>query len=427
MPEQLNYEKMAGMCPHGNFPDKCGSCKSEKGSADLQDSSNSRESDEKIKELQSTGEMAASYFKRMASQSAEERELQGQDTVGESVFFHKDLSSEERALLFEALSDDSGSEKYGKNIEIEKDDHKLQLVRNRLSFGESHTVVDEVVTNTFYPDINRINEPQAHLIFTDLSTHKRLDLGQLLPAGYEFSPSALRRQELKVDAATGKVRPRAVPVSLEEYGKARGESKGFSADHAGKKVEYGDITTKGGMLKLLHEIAHTWHREYFGEKFGKEFNPTMYEVVDTLDGLATAYEKVRAGQLNNEKYTLLLSEKKSELEKLGVQIDDKTFLSDSHELQEGEMRLKKFSTQRSFVVRGKKLEGLAKEYTRNERDATTFAIKELRFLRKQGFDLEPELKNLQAFKDVFEPALETYQASLEEDFESPRRNLKFKR
>jgi hypothetical protein len=102
-------------------------------------------------------------------------------------------------------------------------------------------------------------------------------------------------------------------------------------------------------------------------------------------------------------------------------------------LKEGEYKISKLGldvnseekklAMNSFVIRSNKLKPLVEDYVREERDAWAHAIRVLRFFRRQGLDLEPELKTLDDIRDVVHYALGTYQKSIESKIE-PTKDIK---
>ena len=55
------------------------------------------------------------------------------------------------------------------------------------------------------------------------------------------------------------------------------------------------------------------------------------------------------------------------------------------------------------------MQEIISEYVAAERDASAYAIRVIRALRKQGFDLEPELKTITDFKAIVHESLASYQ------------------
>ncbi len=77
------------------------------------------------------------------------------------------------------------------------------------------------------------------------------------------------------------------------------------------------------------------------------------------------------------------------------------------------------------MIKSEKLNELIADYEKEERDAWAHAVRALRFLRKRGIDLEPQLKTLSDFKEVIDPALGSYQRYMENRIESVARKLGF--
>lgn len=110
----------------------------------------------------------------------------------------------------------------------------------------------------------------------------------------------------------------------------------------------------------------------------------------------------------------------------GVEIDIEKFSDNTKKVEEGEIKTKSIFGE-EFIIRSDRLNQMLEGYEKGERDAWAHAIRVIRFLRKQGVDLEPQLETLDDFKDIIGSCLETYQRSVEDMIISSERGVRFAR
>ncbi|MEQ1678406.1 MAG: hypothetical protein ABL876_17050, partial [Chitinophagaceae bacterium] len=92
-----------------------------------------------------------------------------------------------------------------------------------------------------------------------------------------------------------------------------------------------------------------------------------------------------------------------ELAKKILEAEDRSLADDlSRQLEEA---LKKSGY---YIIKSKKLSKFLDEYVADERDAWAHALKTLRFLKRQGLNVEPELESLDDFKNIIYPCLASY-------------------
>jgi len=115
---------------------------------------------------------------------------------------------------------------------------------------------------------------------------------------------------------------------------------------------------------------------------------------------------------------------REELKDMGVEIDEKMFTEEIKTPKEGEAKIFDTTLKRSYIIKSEKLNQLVADYERQERDAWAHAIKVLKFLRKKGIDLEPQLKTLSDFKEIIYRCLDSYQKLLEKMIESSTKKIR---
>lgn len=262
----------------------------------------------------------------------------------------------------------------------------------------------------------KVNAPNALLGFKAGDSSKSIELNQLLPAGFAFAPSQLYRPKvvLNEDGAVGMALDE---VRLESYhGMKSGEGEFFEMGEAGF-VFYGDLTERGGLLALLHEIAHAWQDAYY-VPFGKgEFKDFYAEVGWHLSAYAEIEKLFAKGEVNLEEATALKTKLREGLESIDVAFDEDRYLS-SDAPQEDEIAIMVHAEEdERFIIRSTRFKELLGDYVRQERDAWAHGIRVLRFLRSKGIDLEPELKTLEDFKMEMDPCLTSYQLATDREIE----------
>ncbi|MBI5221401.1 MAG: hypothetical protein HY979_01185 [Candidatus Magasanikbacteria bacterium] len=355
-------------------------------------------------------------------------------------------SKEEYKAIKQLWLEEINAESTTSITEVETPRGLLQKLSLQVKQEGGPNIIREDVHNTIanFGD-TKFNAPSSGLIVRDTTTGIELDLEHLLPNNYYFFPSVLRDARFRVDEENLKLIPVPTVVDLHQYDGTKGaisarEAKGLESagrfyemheveDPRGfQGVAYGDLTEKGGILKLLHEIAHAWQHAYHNEYGRQEFEKFYKEVVMDLHVLMEVKRKVDRGERDRDFYEdIAVPRQKEKLANWGVEIDTDRFIQNNEPLAEGEMALADDLSTKKFIIKTDVLKPLISDYTRQERDAWAHAIRVLRFLRKKGIDLEPELKKLQDFKEIINPALGSYQESLDNMVESSVKQARFSR
>lgn len=318
--------------------------------------------------------------------------------------------------------------------EFQEEDRLSQVFAQRVSQDGGANTIEEVVNNDLYEDCNVC---QADLHVYNKMTGQILDMGQFIPSNYYFSPTQMReikKEVVKDEKGFPQIKNVAVPKNLNDYQGMRGAPDDFFQNPGGK-IGYGNLAEKGGLLSLLHEIAHAWQQKYQDGSNKANFLAFYNQVGQTLEWLEY-WEKTIPRILSQEEFEK--NELRPALEKLqglGVEIDPANYIYSGQHLGDNNYRLKFLDTKESgdgyvwfnyeFVISSDKVKPLVEEYAKDERDAWAHAIRVLRYLRKQGFDLEPELKTVKDIQDHIHYALGTYQTSIESKFEPTKGIKKF--
>ncbi len=333
---------------------------------------------------------------------------------------------------------------YGDVVEYPLEDGMvMEEIETAVRQDDSPNLICERVRNYVFPSEPGLKSSQA---FSDITvrneqTGKVLDLGQFLPSGCKFAPDRLdqRSSEMFKDEH-GKYQVRTFQEfhSLGEY-EGAGKKAGEHFSHVGRpdgqssRVKYGDLTEKGGMLSLLHEVAHAYQDVYGLENGRRNFEKFYKKVSFTLRMLQTLKQWLTEGEISDDSYKQNVLSLTNDLLENGVEVDPEELL-ELRPLAEGNVRviecdpLQDYKVQ-MFTVQSDKMEHLVDDYAREERDAWAHAISVLFFLRRQGFDLEPELKSLKDIQTFYNKCLDTYQFNLETQVELPagREKKKFKK
>ena len=293
--------------------------------------------------------------------------------------------------------------------------------------------VQEDIDNQFFTldDGTEYSASRSLLLVKDAETGMILEMDQLLPNKFRYTPATLDEKTIKVTQdKNGTLEERVIPARTEltKYEGTKNSGDGFYAtfygDEYGGKVGYGDLTKKGGMLSLLHEVTHAWQDAY-GLGGGRKNFEKFYAAVDLNLSLMTwAQEQMEA---EREKrgvdfyQNLYVPNLLKHLKEVGAEVDPDQV---SKPEMAGEQDIKVTSERedtlgRTFLIQSDKLVPLVDDFAREERDAWAHAIRALRFLRREGIDLEPELKNAKDFKEVIDPMLNSYQRWLDKKIEFP--------
>ncbi|MFA6909183.1 MAG: hypothetical protein WC289_04875 [Patescibacteria group bacterium] len=282
--------------------------------------------------------------------------------------------------------------------------------------------ISEMVQNDLYTDWN---DASGTVVMTDKKTGMKLDFSKLIPSGYTLRSSVLNKFEKQYDKETRKEKVTLYPQSLKEYSGSNSQEGTFRAllGREGGSVEYGDLAKKGGILRLLHEIAHGWQGKYYSKVHTQS---NFEDYLQRARALTLAYNML-IGESNNgdedakEASKIVLKELLDRQVQLPSKIED-------DESQAINPDVKSEIDEDHIVFQNDAhIHELMKEYESSERDAWTHAIRLVRFLRSQGMDIEPELHTLADFQSVIDPALNSYQSLLEQHVTILDRPIQFSR
>jgi hypothetical protein len=134
--------------------------------------------------------------------------------------------------------------------------------------GHNDYALMEIVYNDLFENVN---VPYSDLFIRNIENGRTIDFSQLLPKKeMRFFPSVISPLE-KTETGNGKslLKFKEKPFDLNDYNGAwRVEDSESFAFHCfdantlrAEAISYGNIVKKGGLLSLLHEIAHSWNPE----------------------------------------------------------------------------------------------------------------------------------------------------------------------
>lgn len=321
-----------------------------------------------------------------------------------------------------------------------------QEVSRAMNQQNGENVIYEQIKNDMH-SINGVSYSESSLVIQDINSGIVLDLDALLPRGFNFKPGL-------------------EDLDLKKYSGASASDGRFYASPWKKVVAYGNITEKGGMLSLFHEIAHAWQANYSAEigkgrhtyeKLTKE-SLRLMEEFDDVDfnmerriklGLLTQNNFENAKKEYKEKIKKIFEELSSigteplveegrvlvaeaaPVDKEGVMnLQPITNIMSENEIdnwdisQESRERLKK---KRFHPIKNKKLEEARDAYISEERDAWAHALRMMRFLKQKGLNIEPGFKKLADVKEHIDPCLGSYQKGLEMDIKLSYDDYRFSR
>ncbi|MFH0853201.1 MAG: hypothetical protein V1853_02240 [bacterium] len=379
------------------------------------------------------GEYYRILFQKAQRQPEQTYEHKGRDD--EAAGYMKDMATRLRRLRekmprqefvtrLQAVLHES-DEEYATEINEEQiDDGTYESRGERLKQSEGDNVIEEGVENFKF---NQGNIAESTLMIRNPQTGMRLDLGQLLPDQRNMAPGRLVDYQAELDKNTNEIVHKPIPVSLKEQTSMRKDDK-FAYYPGTRKVVYGDLSEKGGMLSLLHEISHSWQSVYLPDKPGRYDFRQFYSKIKVELTVHERFEKdFREGRMSSDEISWYRDFFIEELGQLGVEVNLNHLYGEGVELQEGEFRIKDDLSNREFIIRSEKLSELVNEYAAEERDAWAHALRVMRFLRKQGFDIAPDIKTLDDVRQVVDSALQTYQDSIDRDMESVNSKTRFTR
>ncbi len=248
-------------------------------------------------------------------------------------------------------------------------------------------------------------------------TGKTIDVGALLPGVVYLAPGKLLNSAFPDNEMSEADIPNIQDLH-DYYGFQNADINDFFA--TSRTVSYGNLFEKGGILSVLHEIAHTWHKQFRHESAGynfKEFYNKVYN--EALEFYIAKTIKTETSNLEEETAKLLDTKIKKavdNLEQLGVTLDT--------QISEEKMDFN-LETLEGLKITTEKLTPLIETFVASERDAWAHAIRILRFYRDQGIDLAPELKTNRDIYEVVHEALRTYQENLDYKIRVPKTAKKF--
>lgn len=405
---------------------------------------------------------AGEFFRSLIPDGLRKPEIDGVPKVGSSNWIMMLEHTEAFKLLNDEVRKLSRKEYRGKKKEILKDSihgrEKLAVegeVKEAEGFDDAveQTVVSawgqdgnqnliyERVSNTLNRPRNR-NHAESSLVIQDVESGATLDLNALLPSDYRYVPRAMDKDLYQPDpesTITGISYKQEEIADLKDYKMGESAPEGFAVRPFYKTVDYGDLRKTGNILSLLHEVAHSWQNKYYhtmeqGRAGFEGLYKTVVSLISKLD-----IPKDSEQYENPEKIW-------EELEKAGVECLDKngtetptnqegvinipnthygivkiidmldlsdTRVSQSEREQVQSLLVESKSRIRFYPIKSDVLQKVMDTYVAEERDAWAHAIRTVRFLRRKGLDVEPELEKLEDFKAVIDPCLASYQNSLE--------------
>lgn len=292
-----------------------------------------------------------------------------------------------------------------------------QLVKFNHKHEEGENIIKEEVINRI---TDEMNYAFSNLMVKSAKSGLSLDLNQLLPKGYKFSldetnPSSKTKKGQEIYLKRKK-------YDLKNYNGMKSiKDDNFYCYSPTKEVSYGDLTKKGGLLKLLHEISHSWQSEYHEDLAKKEYIDFYNKVKNFLNiYYQSNLHKPEMTEIHKKNNITL----KKHAKKLGFEIND-DYEDVERRLEDDEITIKIPELNKSFVVKSNKMKELIKNFQYEERNAWAHAIKLLRFFKRNGIDLEPELKSLDDIKNIVNDCLKSYQDNLDKQIEPNKKRLKF--
>lgn len=327
----------------------------------------------------------------------------------------------------------------GEVKEVERTDGVVeQLVISVLAQDGNQNLIYERVSNTLDRS-RKTNHPEASLVIQDVGAGLTLDLNALLPSDYKYTPGAMDKILFQPDAKstiTGISYKQEEVDDLKDYKMGESAPEGFAVRPFYKTVDYGDLRKTGGVLSLLHEVAHSWQNKYYhtmeqGRAGFEELYKTVVSLIFKLDipkdneeyeDPEKIWEKLeKAGvecldkngteTLTNQEGVINIPNTHYDTVKTIEMLDVSDTRFPQSEVQS--LLAESKSRIRFYPIKSDVLQRVMDTYVAEERDAWAHAIRTVRFLRRKGLDVEPQLKKLEDFKQVIDPCLASHQNSLE--------------
>ncbi|OHA79864.1 MAG: hypothetical protein A2747_03560 [Candidatus Yonathbacteria bacterium RIFCSPHIGHO2_01_FULL_44_41] len=333
-------------------------------------------------------------------------------------FFEKSLFRKEKQPYETSLNE---SENNGVN--------KQEISRAMKQYGDKNILYEHIENQIFNSNTYRFT--RASLIIQDTRSGMALDLDALLPSDFHFEPGV-------------------EDFDLKNYGGASMSTGKFFESPSKRMVGYGNITEKGKMLSLFHEIAHSWQDNYSSDSYKGKFTykKLLTESYSLMQALEFASLKPHSSEIAEE-----ISEIVEKLSDIGTElyiVDNQSSLSVTEPTQEaGVINLQhafnsasidqisnlevpqevkeSLKVKKYYLIKNSKLEKAREEYIAEERDAWAHALRMMRFLRQKGLDIEPVLEKLSDIKEHIDPCLGSYQATLEMDIKLKPDDYRFSR
>lgn len=316
------------------------------------------------------------------------------------------------------------------NVHESKNDRNNQEITRAMNQQGGDNIIYEHIENDIYYT-NNPRRTRSSLVFQNIKSGAALDLNALLPSNFHFEPGV---EGLDLKTYEGAIK-----------------SEGEFFENAGREiVAYGNITEKGGMLSLLHEIAHAWQANYSEDALkGKPtYKKLLRESYQLMEDLELATVKPPADEVKEEIIEIInklatigttpyivdnqdsISTKKPVHEKSVINLQgafNTTSIDEIDSLDVSQPIKESLKVKRYYTIKNSKLEKAREEYIGEERDAWAHALRMMRFLRQKGLDIEPELRKLADVKEYIDPCLGSYQKGLERDIKLAPDDYRFSR
>jgi hypothetical protein len=305
-------------------------------------------------------------------------------------------------------------------LEEENPKGPRQLSYHRLKMADDRFMIEEAVEN-FLAKERRL--PQARLAVVEIETGRTLDLNRFLPAGCSFSPSQLLKLKVEFDAQKRCLKSEFFPVNLKTYRGADVEGDFYFNREVGR-IAYGNLTTPGSLLILLHEIVHSWQFAFQGKTAENNFSKLYSFLSHHLNKLGARMEEHKRQTISDENLSCFIGRARDKLGEKGIALDTDSI----HDKGQSPSKKNITYTARSgqkFYFKSPAFVDALRDYMWVERDAWAYSLKVIRLLRKRGFDLEASLRNLRDVQAFINPNLENYQESIQSHIEMGSEKIRF--
>ncbi len=295
-----------------------------------------------------------------------------------------------------------------------------QLAYRRLKGADGRFMIEEAVEN-FLGEKRSL--PQSRLAVVEIETGRTLDLNRFLPVGCSFSPSQLLKLKVEFDRRQRRLKSEFFPVNLKAYQGADVEGDFYFNREVGR-IAYGDLTAAGSLLILFHEIVHSWQFAFQGMTAENEFSKLYTFLSHHLNKLGARMEEHKRQTISDENLSCFIGNARDRLGERGIALDTNSIVNKGQLPSDKSITFTARSGQKFFFKSHAFVEAL-KDYMWVERDAWAYSIKVIRLLRKRGFELEANLRNLQNVQAFIYPHLENYQASIQSHIEMGSGTIRF--